>query len=161
MMIDLFPKNIKRWELEASQTAARNGIDNRIPNHLIRNAAHLAHFLQKLRDKIKEKTGVERLIIITSGYRSPELNKRVGGSKNSAHMSAMAADIRVPGMSPASLTEFIVKNMRGYDQVINEFDSWVHIAVNPDCEENRHMAMRADKVSGKVKYSMIDDPEAA
>lgn len=78
--------------------------------------------LQPLRDKLK------RPIIITSGYRNAQINKLVGGVANSQHKTGQAADIHVNGMRPQQLIDFIVKSGIVYDQLINEYDSWVHIS---------------------------------
>lgn len=78
--------------------------------------------LQPLRDKLK------RPIIITSGYRCPKVNQAVGGKPNSQHQTGQAADIHVNGMRTDELINFIVKSGIVYDQLLNEYDSWVHIS---------------------------------
>lgn len=78
--------------------------------------------LQPLRDKLKKP------IIITSGYRNAQINKLVGGGANSQHQTGQAADIHVNGMRPEVLIGFIVNSNIPYDQLINEYDSWVHIS---------------------------------
>jgi uncharacterized protein YcbK (DUF882 family) len=65
------------------------------------NIKKLAAELQHLRDIN------ERPITINSGYRSPELNKKVGGSSNSYHMKGMAADITMKGVPPRLVREII------------------------------------------------------
>ena len=79
-------KNFALSELTKSATAERLNVDN-TPNlyHLV-NLTHLAiHILQPVRDKF----GV---ITINSGYRSPTLNAKVGGSKTSQHCNGQASD---------------------------------------------------------------------
>lgn len=58
-----------------------------------------------------------------------EVNEAVGGSKTSQHCEGCAADFNVKGMSPSSVVRAIVDANIPYDQVILEFDSWVHISI--------------------------------
>ena len=74
-----------------------------VPDELLDNVRLLAKNLQVLRDEIGKP------IIIISGYRSPKYNRRIGGARKSQHMSAKAADIKVPGMSPDEVKAAIVK----------------------------------------------------
>ena len=68
-----------------------------IPPQYVANIRRLARNLQALRDAL------HRPIVITSGYRSPQDNSKVGGAKNSQHLYGRAADIRVGKMSPAQV----------------------------------------------------------
>jgi zinc D-Ala-D-Ala carboxypeptidase len=156
-MPDSFPQHIKRYELEASETAARLGIDNTIPNALLSNAISLANWLQLLRIRLHEHFGKERPILITSGYRSPPLNSAVGGSKTSAHRFALAADIKVPGVRSKELAEFIRDHMADieFDQVINEFNQWVHIGLKPEGTKPRNQALTAVKINGRTEYQLL------
>tara|TARA_B100000282_G_C31650839_1_gene452932 strand:- start:237 stop:569 length:333 start_codon:yes stop_codon:yes gene_type:complete len=67
------------------------------------NVQELAENLQVLRDHIQKP------IIVISGYRSPEYNKKIGGARRSQHMSANAGDIIVNGMSPDEVKAEIVQ----------------------------------------------------
>ena len=81
-------KHFSIFELCASATAQREGIDNR-PSKC---AYHLLHVLvDQLLDPIREAWGEP--IVVSSGYRCKELNALVGGAKNSHHMLGCAADI--------------------------------------------------------------------
>ena len=66
-------------------------------SHQVRLHPTLLTKLQQLRDHLN------RPVIITSGYRNPEHNRRVGGAPNSQHLLGTAADIRVSGFTPARL----------------------------------------------------------
>jgi uncharacterized protein YcbK (DUF882 family) len=68
-----------------------------VPWNLVENVQKLANNLQALRDTIGKP------IHVVSGYRNPTYNKRIGGAKRSYHMKAMAADIRVNGMTPKAI----------------------------------------------------------
>lgn len=73
-----------------------------VPNEYLSNVELLAKNLQVLRDKV----GLP--IIIISGYRSPEYNKKIGGAKRSQHMLAKAADIIIKGMSSTEVKNVII-----------------------------------------------------
>lgn len=152
-----FPTNIKRWELERSRTATINDIDNTLPERLLDNALDLAQFLQTLRDRLCERYAADKAVLITSGYRSPELNAKVGGSKTSAHMQALAADIKVAGITSRDLALFIRDEMSdvGYDQVINEYGQWVHVGLKPRGVKPRLQNLAAIRVNGKTQYRML------
>lgn len=72
-----------------------------VPNEYLPNAIVLANNLQVLRDFIKKP------ITINSAYRSPKYNAKVGGAKNSQHLVAKAADLRVEGLTPKELANAI------------------------------------------------------
>jgi len=77
----------------------KDGTD--VPPELIENVTFLAKNLQVLRQKIGKP------IKVISGYRTPEYNKKCGGSKRSMHLLAKAADLRVSGMSSDELHAII------------------------------------------------------
>lgn len=74
-----------------------------VPEDLIENVQELADNLQVLREHI------DLPIVVISGYRSPEYNKKIGGARRSQHMSAKAADIIVRDMTPKEVKEVIVQ----------------------------------------------------
>lgn len=83
-------------------------------------------YLVTILDILRNKLG--KPVIITSGYRTPEWNKRCEGAKYSYHMRGMAADIRVDGITPkeiANKLNAIVPNECG----IIVYKSWVHFDV--------------------------------
>jgi len=111
-------------ELTASETAARNGLDNTPGPIAYQNLVRLANFLEEVKKVLGGKP-----IMINSAYRGPEVNAHVGGSKNSQHMVGCAADIKVPGMTPEQICKAIIASELQYDQLIREFDSWTHISI--------------------------------
>ena len=115
--------NFSLEELTFSQVASRRGIDNTPPPKVKDNLERLAFFLEQVR-KVFNKP-----FLISSGYRSREVNEAVGGSKTSQHCEGCAADFNVKGMSPNAVVRAIVDANIPYDQVILEFDSWVHISI--------------------------------
>lgn len=121
-------------EFEVSEYAARHRIDNTIPAALMPNLRKLVFVMQGIRDFL----GVP--VRINSGYRAAKLNEGVGGSLNSSHIYAAAADFIAPqygspveiGMAlQARLDQLRIK------QLIVEFDSWVHVGVIPVADVNR------------------------
>ena len=144
-----FPPHFTIEELTRSQTATRNGIDN-TPEDLS-NLMRIAWFLESLRSKLRlEYPGA--VIIVSSGYRSPELNLVIGGSKTSAHMKGLAADISCPDITPLELAQFIADTMadEGFDQVIHEFERWCHVGLSEGLP--RYELLTAVKENGKTIY---------
>jgi hypothetical protein len=109
-------------EFTDSQTAVRRGISN-IPNEkALDNLRRVAEVLEQVR------TLVGKPLNISSGYRSPALNLAVGGAQASAHLSGLAADITVSGMTPIDLARAIEGSGIKFDQLIYE-GTWVHIGL--------------------------------
>jgi zinc D-Ala-D-Ala carboxypeptidase len=114
-------------EFETSQTAARRGIDNRVPEELMPNLVRLAGLLEQVRLVLGS-----RPIIITSGYRCPALNRAINGALHSAHMDARAADFICPSYGGVSdVCDAIRGSSVVYDQLIDEYGAWAHISVPP------------------------------
>lgn len=110
-------------ELTASQTAARKGLNNTPPPDVLENLKRTALGLEGVRMLLGAP------ITISSGYRSPEVNRAVGGAKSSQHLTGQAVDFICPGFgSPSHIVRAIVKSGMKFDQVIQEFDSWVHLS---------------------------------
>ena len=110
-------------ELTASQAAVRNGLDNKPDLEAVKNLRWLAGTLEEVRKLVGKP------VYVSSAYRSPAVNKAVGGSSKSAHMRGLAADITVPGMTARDLAELIRSSSIAYDQLILEFGQWVHIGL--------------------------------
>ena len=110
-----------------------------IPSHeAIANLKRLCGWLEVLR----ERAGTP--IRINSGYRSPQLNKKIGGAANSNHLTGCACDIRVSGMEQALryaviLLDYADDSKQEFDELLIERNRygaiWVHFAVRP--KENR------------------------
>ncbi|QJR15357.1 D-Ala-D-Ala carboxypeptidase family metallohydrolase [Usitatibacter palustris] len=114
-------------ELVFSQTALRLGIDNTPTAETQRNLVLLARFLEDVRALLGDSP-----LVISSGYRSPALNQRIGGSLNSAHMSGLAADFTVPAAGTVlQVCRVIERSGLGFEQLIHEFGGWVHLAIPP------------------------------
>jgi hypothetical protein len=106
--------------------------------------------LQPVRDQFK--TGVK----VNSGFRHPEVNAKVGGSKTSDHCKGQAADIEIPGIPNADLAVWIMENLT-YTQLILEFytpgvpdSGWVHVSY--DSSNLKKQNLTATKKDGKTVY---------
>ncbi len=141
-------------EVIRSESAKRNGISN-MPTE-----AHIAN-LRLLAEKVFEpiRNNFRCPIIISSGYRSKELNSKVGGSATSQHSSGEAIDIDMDG-TPNNVTnkmifDYIYKNLE-FDQLIWEFGTnenpdWVHVSYESTGKQ-RKQALKAYKENGKTHY---------
>lgn len=117
--------NFKISELIKSDTAIKNNINNMPDINSLDNLLDLIFYcLQPIRDKIKKP------MIITSGFRSNTVNKLVKGVFNSQHLKGQAADFIINGMTPTQIIEKIKTYNIDFDQLINEYDRWVHVSYN-------------------------------
>ena len=125
-------------EMTVSQTAARRGLDN-TPS---------AAVIAKLRKTAQGLEGVRVVlggapIIISSGYRSPAVNSAVGGARKSQHLTGEAVDFTAPRFgSVVEVFNAIKSSGIKYDQLIQEFGSWVHLSFS---ETPRGQALIIDK----------------
>ncbi|MCU1724951.1 MULTISPECIES: D-Ala-D-Ala carboxypeptidase family metallohydrolase [unclassified Pseudomonas] len=108
-------------EMTASQVASREGIDNVPDSRAIANLVETCRSLETVRSL------VSRPILVSSGYRSEVLNRRIGGSRSSAHINGLAADIIAVSLTPRDLAQRIMDSALSFDQLIFEFDGWVHL----------------------------------
>ena len=131
----------------AELTKTNTGLPNTLPKHLEGNLRALAeNVLQPARDALGA-------IEVTSCYRSPEVNRKVGGASKSQHVQAQAADLKFFGGNDV-LFKWIARNLE-YDQIIWEFGTdvepaWVHVSYVEG--KNRKQKLKAVKVNGKTKY---------
>lgn len=133
-------------ELTSSQTASRFEIDNTPSPAVVDNLKRLCELiLEPIRDI------VHKPVQITSGYRCLALNRMVGSKDTSHHVLGLAADIKVPGVDLDTLIKAIIGAGLPYEQVIREFDSWVHVSVSKDNTPKRQ-ALIIDK-KGTRPYS--------
>jgi zinc D-Ala-D-Ala carboxypeptidase len=108
--------------------------------------------LERLCKNILEplRVSLGKPVKVSSGYRCLRVNNKIGGAKHSQHLHGEAADILVLSMSVEELFIFIRESDLPYDQLIQEFDSWVHLSFGA---RNRREALRAVKLgNGHTKY---------
>jgi zinc D-Ala-D-Ala carboxypeptidase len=124
------------------------GLDNTPNEEQIENLRLLCvNVLQPARDAL----GV---IKITSGFRAPAVNAKIGGAPSSQHVKGQAADLMMSG-GQKKLLDWIIANVE-FDQIISEFPdkngnpAWVHVSFAEG--KNRMQKLKAIKSSGKTKY---------
>lgn len=131
-------------ELTDSQTATRRGIDNTPTPAVIGNLARVTAVLERVRALVAGP------ITVSSGYRSPALNRAVGGAPASAHVLGLAADITAPGMAPKRLAQAIRDAGIETDQLIYE-GTWVHIGLSAGAP--RGQVLTATFAGGRASYT--------
>lgn len=115
----------KMSELIHSDTAVLHNINNMPDINSLDNMLNLVFYvLQPIRERIQKP------MIITSGYRCKEVNRLVGGKDTSQHLKGQAVDFVIQGMKPSEIIHIIRNMYIEYDQLINEYDKWVHISFN-------------------------------
>jgi zinc D-Ala-D-Ala carboxypeptidase len=144
--------NLSLAEVTRSETAKRKGISNMPTAEHIENFKKLAiNIFQPIREHFGKP------ILISSGYRSAELNKAIGGSLSSQHCSGEAIDIDMDGtdITNAQIFNYIKDNLN-FDQIIWEFGTdtnpdWVHVSFAANRSQRKQMLV-AKKVNGKTTY---------
>jgi zinc D-Ala-D-Ala carboxypeptidase len=120
---------------EMTATAVRL-VDNTPSNEEV---ANLTYLCQQVLEPVRNKFGV---LHTTSGYRSPEVNRRIGGSPTSAHCRGLAWDgVPLRDLKWMEVVEFIVHSDIPFDQVIYEYGRWLHIGAKPEGLEPRREAL--------------------
>jgi hypothetical protein len=145
--------NLSLAEVTRSETAKRRGISNMPTPEHIENFKKLAiNIFQPIREHFGKP------IIISSGYRSAELNKAIGGSLSSQHCSGEAIDIDMDGtdITNAQIFNYIKDNLT-FDQMIWEFGTdtnpdWVHVSFASNRSQRKQILV-AKKVNGKTTYT--------
>ena len=151
----MISKHISNKESVYSRTAQRLNISNTPTEDHKQNMIELA---ENIFEPLRSYVGGP--IKINSFFRSPELNKAIGGSSKSQHCNGQAVDLddTFGRMTNAEMYRFI-KDHLDFDQMIWEFGddknpNWVHVSyVSP--QENRNRCLKAYKEKGKTKYMVI------
>jgi hypothetical protein len=148
-------KNLALAEVMRSETAKRKGISNMPTPEHIENFKLLA---EKVFQPIREHFGIP--IILSSGYRSKELNTAVGGALSSQHCTGEAIDIDMDGttIKNADVFNFIKDNLN-FDQLIWEFGTndnpdWVHVSYESTGKQRKQIlkAVKSGKGTSYVPY---------
>ena len=129
-------------EMTVSQLAARDGFDNNPPPEARANLQLLCGALEQVRALFGAP------IIVSSGFRSEKVNRLIGGATNSQHVQGLAADFTVIEVSPRETVRRISECAVPFDQLILEFDRWVHLSVARGTPRRQVLTMR--KGSGYV-----------
>lgn len=127
--------NFTIMELVKSNIAKINKIDNTPDAESLKCMHNLINYcLQPIRDKLGKP------MIVTSGFRCKALNKKVGGVSTSQHTKGQAVDFYVKDMTMQQVVDFIKKSGVEFDQLINEYNRWVHISFVK--EKNRKQVLK-------------------
>jgi hypothetical protein len=157
--------NLNLYEITRSDTAKRQGIDNTPTFDHLENFKLLA---EKVFEPIREHFNVP--IFISSGYRSKELNKAMGGASKivngvyvptSQHCKGQAIDIDMDGINSDVTNKMVfdyIKDNLEFDQLIWEFGTdsnpdWVHVSYAKS--GNRNQKLKAVRSKGKTRYLKI------
>lgn len=140
-------------EFTVSSTAKRLKIDNEPKGEHLKN---LQYVVDNILEKVRKHFG--KPVTINSGYRSPALNKAVGGASTSQHCNGEAADFEINGIANKEVAEWVADNL-DFDQCILEFynpkeglnSGWVHVSLKRD-GKNRKQKLTALKDGKKTVY---------
>ena len=151
----MISKHVNIKEGVYSRTATRLGIENKPDKQQLENMITVA---EEVFEPLRQWVGGP--IKINSFFRSPDLNKAIGGSTKSQHCKGQAIDIddTFGKATNAQMYNFIKENL-DFDQIIWEFGNddnpnWVHVSyVNP--QENRKRCLKAYKLNNKTNYKII------
>lgn len=130
-----------------SDAAVRKGIDN---TPAAMHLANIRNVLAPGMQRVRECLGAP--VLISSGYRSPMLNRAIGGSATSQHCEGLAADFRAPAFgSPREVAQRLVAHAAAlrFDQLIHE-GAWVHISFAP---QPRGQVLTAHFFPNRVTYT--------
>jgi zinc D-Ala-D-Ala carboxypeptidase len=134
-------RNFTLGEMTRSATATRAGVPNTPDDEAI---AAMQLLCEKVLQPARDANGA---LAITSGYRSPRVNRLVKGSRSSDHKYGKAADLIPTGnVSLEELGKWIQENCE-FKQLIYEYEQWLHVSFDPD--DNRCEILEA---YGKHKY---------
>ena len=143
---------MSEWFVLPEFTKNRHGITNHPTSAYLTNLTILA---QNFLDPVREAVG--KPVVITSGYRCPALNVKVGGSKTSAHLSGEAADFKVEGMTAPELVQVILGLGLPFDQVIAyapERGGHVHLGIRAGADARaRRQVLWAPKSGGYEPFN--------
>ena len=152
-------ENFTLEEFIYSPTAIKHGIDNTPTAEHIKSIKALAtNVIQPIRHFLRQP------LRITSGYRNPVLNNKIGGAHTiqsgkkvptSQHCKGEAADLNCAGRN-ADIFRYIKANL-DFDQLIWEFGTnsepaWVHVSY---AKKNRKQVLKAVKEGGKTVYKKL------
>ena len=106
------------------------------------NLQRLAEFLEVVKTTLGGKP-----VMINSAFRSKAVNDAVGSKDTSQHRLGLAADFRVPGMTPDAVVRALLKARIRFDQLIREYDAWTHVSIS---DNPRGQALIIDKLGTRA-----------
>lgn len=139
-------------QVEASATALKHGIANRLPDELIVNAGRVAQILECVQ-------GLVGGIAVSSWFRCPDLNLAVGSKPTSMHLEALAADWLPLNVSLEVAFERIKASALPFDQLIIEGtqsgSAWIHTGLS--CSKSRREVLRGNgpQLGGPMTFTRL------
>lgn len=143
-------------EFLRSETAARMGRQIQPTDDI---EAELRRLCSIILEPIRIR--VDKSVHVLSGYRPQWLNTLIGGAKASEHIEGRASDIEVEGYTPMQLAILIIEMGVPFNQLILEFDEWVHVSVAPVNEKPKREVLTARHIGGRTVYLPGIVPKAA
>lgn len=139
-----------------SDTALRRGLKNEADEHASANLKRLARTL----------TDVAALLgaplQITSGFRCEELNQAVGGVEGSQHTTGQAADFKCPAAGcPLEVAALIAASTIEFDQLILEFNRWVHLSIAAEGQTARREVLHINSSAEGYREGLPQLPMTA
>lgn len=133
-------------EMTRSQMAKRHGIINKPNDIQLENLKTLAKGMELVRSKLDSLP-----IIISSGFRCEALNDLLGSKRTSAHIRGLAADFTCDRYAHVGrVFDVLVDSSIPFDQLILEYDAWIHIAFPPEGAEPRRQVLVIDREGTRV-----------
>lgn len=134
-------------EFTRSDTATRIGKE-------IQASAMIEMQLRRLCSIVLEplRLHAKRPVRVLSDYRPPWLNALIGGATASEHMEGRAADIEIDGMTPVQLAQYIIDLGLPFNQLILEFNRWVHVSVADVNDLPKRQVLTAAHINNKTVY---------
>jgi zinc D-Ala-D-Ala carboxypeptidase len=111
------------FSLEELTRTDHRAFDNTAPPEVMPNLRRMALLMEQVREVVGQP------IVVTSGYRSKQVNDAVGSKDTSQHRTGCAVDFRCSGLKPDAIVKMIRASKIPFDQLIREFDSWTHISI--------------------------------
>lgn len=111
------------FTLEELTRTDHREFDNTPPAEVIANLRRMALLMEEVRKTLAQP------ILVTSGYRSKQVNDAVGSKDTSQHRLGCAVDFRCAGLTPDQIVRMIRASKIPFDQLIREFDSWTHVSI--------------------------------
>lgn len=140
-------------EATRSLTATRLKLDNTPPDSLILNIQRMATVMERVRAIVGTP------IKVNSWYRSPAVNKAVGGSPTSAHLKGLAVDWEPVGVPLLVAFEMIKNSNMIFDQLIHEGTKdgadWIHLGLTNSVPRNEVLMARGDKLGGRMSFTRV------